>query len=213
MSAKRSLVPDKVLVAFDLDGTLVTEPPDNFGAIPGAVETLLWCRERGWRTALWTINSRAVAVTRLLAVGIPLDFFDAIVAVRHKDPKTLRRRLLPLARGTKLAVVGNSWRHDVAPALGIADAVVWVQGRRKPGVEGTPADLDRFPVVVVPSVAQVPEVLPDVLRCGYDKAVWRGYGIRQFPCLSGLPDWGCFASWQGWGRGRKSNCHFDFLAR
>ena len=202
-----------VLVAFDLDGTLVTESPDAFGPAAGAMEALQWCRARGWRVALWTINHRRVAMTRLEATGIPLDLFDAIVAVAHKDPKTVHRRLRPLARGGKLAVVGNSWRHDVAPALGLADAVVWVQGRRKPGVEGTPEDPDRFPVAVVPSVAQVPDVLPDALRRGYDKAAWRWYGVSQFPCLSGLPDPGCFASWRRWGRGRKSNRHFDFLAR
>lgn len=191
---------DNVIVAFDLDGTLITEPPDPFGSIPGAMDTVRWCRAQGWRIVLWTINRRTVAVTRLLAAGIPLDFFDAIVAVTHKDPITLRRRLLPLVRGGKLAVVGNSWRHDVAPALGIADAVVWVRGRRKPGVDGTPEDLNRFPVAVVSSVAQVPEVLLDALRRRYDKAAWRDYGARQFPCLSGLPDWGCFASWRRWGR-------------
>ena len=185
-----------VLVAFDLDGTLVTEFPDPFGPVAGAIDVLEWCRARGWRIALWTINRRTVAMTRLLASDIPLDFFDTIVAVMHKDPKTLRRRLLPLGRGGKLAVVGNSWRHDVAPALGLADAVVWVQGRRKPGVEGTPEDLSRFPVAVVPSVAQVPEVLPDALRRGYDKAAWRRYGETHFPCLAGRPDPGCSLTWR-----------------
>ena len=141
-----------------------------------------------------------------MAASIPVDFFDAIVAVTHKDPKTLLRRLLPLARSGKLAVVGNSWRHDVAPALGLADAVVWVQGRRKPGVSGTPEDLDRFPMTIVPSVAEVPNVLPAALQRGYDKAAWRGYGISQFPCLSELPDWGCFISGRRW-RGRLFDIH------
>ena len=197
MSVKGSPASDRILVAFDLDGTLVTEPPDPFGAIPGALEALLWCRERGWRTALWTINHRSTAMIRLLAADISVDLFDAVVAVRHKDPKTLRRRLGSMARGGRLVVVGNSWRHDVAPALGLADAVVWVQGRRQPGVEGTPEDLTRFPVAVVPSVARVPEVLPDALRRGYDKAAWRRYGVEQFPCLRGAPDTGCsLSSWR-----------------
>ena len=186
-----------IVVAFDLDGTLITEPPESFAVIPGAVETLQWCRDRGWQVVLWTINRRSVAMARLVAADIPLNLFDAVVAVTHKDLKTIRRRLLPLVHGRKLAVVGNSWRHDVAPALGLADAVVWVQGRRKPGVDGTPEDLSQFPVAVVPSVARVPEVLPDVLRRGYDKAVWRRCGVEQFPCLRGAPDTGCsLSSWR-----------------
>lgn len=161
-------------MAFDLDGTWVTEPPDPFKMVRGAVATLLWCRAQGWRTALWTINSRSVALARL-AAGIPLGLFDAIVAVAHRDPKTLRRRLRPPAPGGKLPVVDNSWRHDVAPALGLADAVVWVQGRRKPGVDGT-GGLARLPVAVVPSAVQVLQVLSDALGTAVKDA--RAHGKR-----------------------------------
>lgn len=187
-----------VLVAFDLDGTLVTEPPQPFGRIPGALSALRWCRRQGWRVVLWTMNDRRIALRRLVAAGIPPDLFDAVVAVAHKDPQTLRRRLLPLARGAKLAVVGNSWRHDVAPALGWADAVVWVRGPRRPGVMGTPADPARYPVAVVPSVAWVPAALPLALERGYDKAVWRGYAAQTYPCCAGFrhlcPAWAGLAA-------------------
>ena len=52
-------------------------------------------------------------------------------------------------------------------------------------MDGTPADPARFPVTVVPSVAWIPAVLPLALGQEYDKAAWRDYAARAFPCCAG----------------------------
>ena len=163
-------------VAFDLDGTLVSEwTAPGTAALPGAVSALRWCRRRGYRVVLYSWNTEATCRWRLRAAGVPAGLFDAVLAVPLKTAEVFDRVLGPLLGDGPLAVVGNSWRHDVVPALGRADAIVWTRGARAPGVMGTPADTWRYPVRRPRSVATLPRVLPAALAEGYDKAAWLPY--------------------------------------
>ena len=163
-------------VAFDLDGTLVSEwTAPRAVALPGALSALRWCRRRGYRVVLYSWNTEATCLWRLRAAGIPPGLLDAVLAVPLKTVEVFDRVLGPLLADGPLAVVGNSWRHDVVPALGRADAIVWTRGGRAPGVMGTPTDTWRYPVRGPRSVATLPRVLPAALAAGYDKAAWLPY--------------------------------------
>ena len=163
-------------VAFDLDGTLVSEwTAPRTVALPGAVSALRWCRHRGYRVVLYSWNTEEMCLSRLRAAGIPPELFDAVLAVPLKTARVFDCVLGPLLADGPLAVVGNSWRHDVAPALGRADAIIWTHGGRAPGVMGTPPDTWRYPVRRPRSVATLPRVLPAALAEGYDRAAWLPY--------------------------------------
>ena len=124
---------------------------------------------------LYSWNTEATCLWRLRAAGIPPGLFDAVLAVPLKTATVFDRVLGPLLADGPLVVVGNSWRHDVVPALGRADAIVWTRGGRAPGVMGTPPDTWRYPVRRPRSVATLPRVLPVALADGYDKAAWLPY--------------------------------------
>lgn len=178
-------------LVFDLDGTLLDDVPGAktrwFGnevkAFPGALRTLRWARRQGYELILYSMGDIVSRLRRLAAAGIPRDLFRFIYAPSSKTPETYRHILAPHQRGARLVYVGDSWKHDVAVALGRADAVVWVRGGRQPGVKDTPADPESYPVWIVDSVADLPGVLPQVLADGYRgqrKAAWKGYWEREF---------------------------------
>ncbi|MDI3297638.1 MAG: hypothetical protein QJR08_00550 [Bacillota bacterium] len=181
--ASRTAKRTTITVAVDLDGTLITDDP--YGslaeprALPGARSFLRACKRNGWRVVVWSMGDAASRYRRLWRAGIPAKLVDGVVATPYKDDLAVERELVPAARGGALVVVGNSWLHDVAPALGRADVVAWVRGGRKLGVDGTPESLDGIPVLAVRSVAELPALVPGALALGYDKPAWRGYYRRH----------------------------------
>lgn len=169
----------QLTVFLDLDGTLVDSSYERLWhaeALPNAKEVVRFLRRQGHRLALYSMGDYDSRIMRLKSAGIPGWWFDAIYAVPRKDPDTFERVMAHHPGPTMM--VGDSWRFDVAPALGRADAVVWIQGHRKPGVLGTPADLENYPVTVIDSIGDLPGAFQAAAGRRYDKAPWLGYWER-----------------------------------
>ncbi|MFO7172883.1 MAG: hypothetical protein DIU70_007950 [Bacillota bacterium] len=178
-------------VAFDLDGTLITDVDPrtkwigtDVRALPGALETLRWCRDQGYRVALYSMGDLVSRLQRLDAGGIPRELFDGgIYAVYDKTPETFDIVLGYYQRQGGVIMVGDSWKRDVAVSLGRSLATVWVQGHRVPGILGTPADPENFPVWVIPTVAELPTIMAEILANpyrGFDRADWKNYWRKTF---------------------------------
>lgn len=178
-------------VAFDLDDTLITDLDERykwFGTkvrlIPGALDTLRWCRDQGYRVILYSMGDLRSRLRRLEAAGIPRELFDGgIFAVPDKNPNMFETVLGYYQRQGGLIMVGDSWKRDVAVSLGRSFATVWVQGSRILGVDGTPADPENYPVWVIPTVAELPAIMPQVLADpyrGFDRAGWENYWWNTF---------------------------------
>lgn len=167
-------------ILFDLDGTLVTYPDWPPRPFPGAVDALLAFRRAGWVVVLYSMGDRTSRLVTLLRAGLSVRLFDRVRPVPSKDPVTLERTLAGVGARGPVAVVGDSWRHDVLPALGRADAVFWVRGERRKDAPGAPPDPSRYPVRVIRSAAELtPAAALAAARAGYDKAAWADAYSRE----------------------------------
>lgn len=167
-------------ILFDLDGTLVTYPDWPPRPFPGAADVLRAFRRAGWTVVLYSMGDRTSRLVTLRRAGLNIRLFDRVRPVPSKDPVTLERTLADVGARGPVAVVGDSWRLDVLPALGRADAVFWVRGGRPKGAPGTPPDPSRYPVQVVRSVAELtPDAALAAARVGYDKAAWADAYLRE----------------------------------
>lgn len=169
------------VILFDLDGTLVTYPDWPPRQFPGAADALRAFREAGWRVVLYSMGDHDSRLVTLRRAGLSERMFDLIRAVPAKTPWALEHTFGSALDNGPRVIVGDSWRHDVLPALGRADAVFWVRRGRKPGEPGVPANPDEYPVGVLETVAEfTPEMALAAAHAGYDKDVWRDAYAREF---------------------------------
>lgn len=178
VSANEPKTQAQATVLLDFDGTLVSGFGRKATVLPGAKEAIRFLRRRGHRMVLYGTGDRSSHIVRLRQAGIPLRWFDGICTVSRKDPEAFEQAVAGYP--PPVVAVGDSWMNDVAPALGRADAVIWVRGRQKPGASGTPENVADYPVTVVSSIGSLQDVFDAALSTTYDKSAWLDYWRREF---------------------------------
>lgn len=159
---------NRIIWVWDLDDTLYDQA--RKAAMPGAVEVVNLLAKHGIRQCIYSMGTLQTRLERMQLAGLQRDLFFDVIALPwpEKTPAAWQRHIAPYqADGAFVVYAGDSWVHDVAVGLGRADAVIYVQGNRRPGVMGTPQDPEAFPVWIVRTVAEIPAILPALLADPY----------------------------------------------
>jgi len=131
-----------------------SDPP----LVPGALETLVFLRDRGFRLALLSKGVPELQFRRIKSSGLE-NCFDVIKVVIEKTPNAIREVLSLLGVSAKSAwMVGNSMRSDILPAIAAGMHVIWIKSHTWE-YERAFDHMSDSRVIVAESVEQVPEII------------------------------------------------------
>lgn len=136
--------------------------------VPGARDTLRWLRRSGFELTLWTAGEPATQRRKVQRAGLA-GLFHRSVVVPHKDAALLGAALGPRDR-SRTAVIGNSARSDVAPALELGVLAVHIPVETW-AYDEHPLDTSHPCYVLVESIALVPGALAERLGVPSREAV------------------------------------------